>query len=113
MPALKRSDRFDSESTSSTIAFEYSAIGGFSLCLYGYVGNLIVLLVTLNPSELPLMCTGLTNNHVKYLRLFLLLLTTRPVVGKGASFPRVVLSSFPPCCIVFGFSVLHIIREVG
>ena len=54
MPALKRSDRFDSESTSSTIAFEYSAIGGFSLCLYGYVGNLIVLLVTLNPSELPL-----------------------------------------------------------
>ena len=84
----------------------------FLPCLYGYVGNLIVFLFTLNPSQLSLMCTGLKNNLAKYLRIVLLLLTTRPVVAKGASIPRVVLYSFPPCCIVFGFSVLQIFGEV-
>ena len=58
------------------------------------------------------MCTGLKNNLAQYLRIVLLLLTTRPVVAKEASIPRAVLYSFPPCCIVFGFSVLQIFDEV-
>ena len=42
-----------------------------------------------------------------------MLLTTSPVVGERVSIPRVMLSSFPPCCIVFAFSDLQIFGEVG